>query len=102
MLVLMLKKRWFDMILSGVKKEEYRQVSEYWKVRFAKVFPMYPNSFIPTGGVAVKVEFRNGYGKKVPYFQAMCELSDIRQGKPEWGAEPGKEYYVLRIVEILK
>lgn len=27
---LTLKKKWFDMILSGVKKEEYREVKAYW------------------------------------------------------------------------
>ena len=39
MLVLPIKKKWFDMILSGEKKEEYRDVSPYWKQRFSKIFP---------------------------------------------------------------
>ena len=29
-----LKKKWFDMIKSGEKKEEYREITEYWAVRF--------------------------------------------------------------------
>jgi len=28
-----LKKKWFDMILAGEKKSEYRDLSEYWAVR---------------------------------------------------------------------
>lgn len=30
---LTLTKKWFDMILSGEKKEEYREITKYWKVR---------------------------------------------------------------------
>ena len=102
MLVLPIKKKWFDMIFSGEKKEEYREVSSYWKKRFSKVFPMYPGSFLPVGGVAVWVEFRNGYGKQVPSFCALCELVDVREGNPEWGAELGKKYYVLKIIKVEK
>lgn len=29
-LVLVLKKKWFDMIDSGIKKEEYREIKDYW------------------------------------------------------------------------
>jgi hypothetical protein len=30
---LTLKKKWFDMIASGEKKEEYREDKEYWRRR---------------------------------------------------------------------
>ena len=33
-LPLTLNKKWFDMILSGVKKEEYREIKSYWIKRF--------------------------------------------------------------------
>jgi len=33
MLVLPIKKRWFDMILSGEKKEEYRDIKPYYRSR---------------------------------------------------------------------
>lgn len=33
---LTLKKKWFDMILSGEKKEEYREIKSYWINRFLK------------------------------------------------------------------
>ena len=29
-----LKRKWFDMILSGYKKEEYREIKAYWINRF--------------------------------------------------------------------
>ena len=30
-LQLTLKKKWFDLILSGEKKEEYREIKPYWE-----------------------------------------------------------------------
>ena len=33
MLILPIKKRWFDMILSGEKKEEYRDITPYYETR---------------------------------------------------------------------
>lgn len=38
MLTLPIKKKWFDMIFSGDKKEEYRKLSEYYATRFRKLF----------------------------------------------------------------
>ena len=34
MLMLPIKKKWFDMIKNGEKKEEYREIKPYWKSRF--------------------------------------------------------------------
>ena len=41
MLTLPIKKKWFDMILSGEKKEEYREIKPYYDSRFyhIKAFP---------------------------------------------------------------
>jgi len=70
------------MILSGQKKEEYREITPYWETRLAG---------------ATHIEIRNGYGAHRP--AAVFEVADIRrgEGKPEWGAEPGVEYFVIRI-----
>ena len=35
-LYLPLKKKWFDMIVSGIKKEEYREINEYWTKRLVE------------------------------------------------------------------
>lgn len=37
-LVLTIKKKWFDMILSGKKTEEYREIKPYWETRFINYF----------------------------------------------------------------
>ncbi len=99
MLILPIKKKWFDMILSGEKKEEYREVKPYYKARFKKIFEMCPYSYIPTGLDTHEIMFRNGYSGDSPSFIAICSL-DIKQGRAEWGAESGVDYYVLTIVDI--
>ena len=103
MLTLPIKKKWYDMILSGEKKEEYREIKPYYTSRFIGngllLMDGTPNAWPNAWGEMVI--FRNGYSKNSPSFKATVTL-DIRTGKPEWGAEPGKEYYVLTIIEIQK
>lgn len=101
MIILPIKRKWYEMILTGEKKEEYREIKPYYKSRFKKVFSMYPYSFIPYGQDVHEVVFRNGYSKESPSFTALCSL-DIKTGREEWGAEPGVEYYVLTIKEIIE
>ena len=101
MIILPIKKKWFDMILSGEKKEEYRdikpfyarRIGEYLRDRYSRVLRDFSRDHI------VDVLFRNGYSKDSPEFWAECEVT-IGTGKPEWGAEEGKLYYVLTIVKI--
>lgn len=96
MLILPIKKKWFDMILSGEKKEEYREIKPYWEVRLQTAFGA--NGI----GVAKKeVMFRNGYGKNAPHFIALCSFK-IGTGRTKWGAERDKQYFVLQIHEILE
>ena len=96
MLTLPIKKKWFDMILSGEKKEEYREIKPYYITRFRNVWGRpAPWSEIHT------IRFRNGYSKDSPSFLANASLG-IGTGKPEWGAEQGKRYYVLKILEVIK
>ena len=47
----------------------------------------------------VLVVFRNGYSKDSPEVVCKCTLQ-FGKGKPEWGAEPGKLYYVLKIEKV--
>ena len=45
MLILPIKKKWFDMIVSGEKKEEYREIKPYYDSRFMNAF-----GFLLVGG----------------------------------------------------
>ena len=106
MLILPIKKKWFDMILSGEKKEEYREFKPYYKGRFFSLFDIIDEcdgSLInPFEEKPVReIMFRNGYSKNSPSFIAKCTLS-IGEGKEEWGAEKGKQYFILTVQEILK
>lgn len=99
MLTIPIKEPWFSMILSGEKKEEYREIKRYWQIRLcnADLLDMWgkPNERVRT------VRFVNGYGKNRPSFLAEV-WADIDIGRPEWGAEKGKTYYVLRIEKVWK
>ena len=104
-LILPIKKQWFDMILSGEKKEEYREIKSYYASRLANYFEITTNTLIAElselffYGLKIEVLFRNGYSAKSPSFIADCNLS-IDCGRPEWGAEPNKKYFVFEIVDI--
>lgn len=112
MLTLPIKRKWFDMILSGEKKEEYREIKPYYESRLPANFGyFFANEELKTGYTfnselqksveaehEAEIMFRNGYSKNSPSFIAKCTLS-VRTGKEEWGAEKGKEYFVLTINE---
>ena len=97
MLTLPIKKKWYDMILAGEKKEEYREIKPYYRVRFTGIGLLFPGLDEPTDNER-KVILRNGYGKSAPEIMVKVRLR-IGEGKPEWGAEPGVQYYVLEILE---
>ena len=102
MLILPIKKKWFEMILSGEKKEEYREIKQYYVTRFRNdTAPDLWNFVreIKTNPQEIEILFRNGYSSDSPSFKAKCELT-TGTGKEEWGAEKGKEYFVLKIKNI--
>ena len=94
-LTLTLKRKWFDMIKQGIKKEEYREIKPYWIKRFIEdVFDAKRahfrrfDSLVFTLGYPVaddsekRIEFKN-------------PRIDICTGKPEWGAAKGVPYFVI-------
>ena len=109
MLILPIKKKWFDMILSGEKKEEYREIKPYYTSRFRSIFfghysyldELFLEGLKNGNRYNFSICFCNGYSKTSSSFVANCILS-FDTGKEEWGAEKGKEYFVLTIHEILK
>ena len=86
MLILPIKKKWFDMILSGEKKEEYREITPYWRARLTDPEPQ-------------AVILRNEYGKDAPEAMVALHSITIGEGFQEWGAEPGTKYFRLHIKE---
>lgn len=94
MLTLSIKKKWFDMIKSGEKKEEYREIKPYYNSRFNKncIKEIYFNPIR-------EIIFKNGYSSNSPKIKCKVEITE-GYGKPEWGAESNKEYYVLKILSV--
>lgn len=95
------KRKWFDMILEGEKKEEYREIKPFWDKRLESLFPQIIRNevYYP---IVETVTFSNGYAKDRP--QIVVELKGIEKntGKTFWGAELGKRYYVIELGEIIK
>ncbi len=89
MLTLPIKKKWFDMIKGGIKKEEYREIKPYYQSRLNEL------AYVGTHYIAL----RNGYSSKSPTLECECFV-EIDYGKEEWGAEKGRLYYVLKILSV--
>lgn len=116
-LTLPLKKQWFDLIKSGEKKEEYREIKPYYIRQFIKFEPL-KNDLIRDYNFHISfdegeingiegellnlkydvLEFSLGY-PKADDTERRLEFKNpkirIGQGKPEWGAEYGKQYFVI-------
>lgn len=100
---LTLKKKWFDMIASGVKKEEYREIKRYWIQRLCNEVEYETGG--SWDGVVNKFDcviFKNGYSKNAPSIKVEWLGMKVSEGKYDWGAEPGKEYFVIKLGEIIK
>ena len=105
-LVLPIKRKWFDMIKSGEKKEEYREIKPYYDNRIGNAvagisFKHCHPDFIKKleNNKEFDVIFRNGYSYDSPHIWCICTFRR-GTGKEEWGAIPNKEYYILDIKRI--
>ncbi|PHN06963.1 hypothetical protein [Flavilitoribacter nigricans] len=100
LLHLNLKRKWFDMIRSGEKKEEYREIKPYWNRIFGQANILINGRYYhPTD---VIICFANGYRKDRPEMLFECTGMKVSKGLPEWGAEPGKQYYVFSLGEEIQ
>ena len=123
---LVLKRKWYDMIASGEKTEEYREIKSYWirclcelrsvgERRPARM-PSHLVIFysenthllkyhIETHDVTFKnfeaVTFHLGYAKNRPSMTFAIKEIVIDEGKEEWGALPGETYFVIKLGERL-
>ena len=124
---LVLKRKWFDMIASGEKTEEYRELKKYWVKRLLEPVDMFgrnyckaedfdndPDDFwcefiVPTDircGVIQfkgfdKVTFHLGYSKDRPSMTFAIKEIVCDEGREEWGALPGETYFVIKLGERL-
>lgn len=81
---LILCHKWYDMIESGQKTEEYRELSDYWQRRLGK----YTYNF---------VRFHRGYTTRTMLFEFRLKQGI---GRPEWGA-PDYPVYILKLGKLV-
>lgn len=102
-LFLPIKKKWFDMILSGEKKTEYREINKHWASRLlaneikGDVRSLKPKDMIFKSYDVVC--FINGYKKAAPRIYAKLEGIGSGRGKKSWGA-PNKSIFKIHIGDI--
>lgn len=123
---LTLKKEWFNMILSGEKKEEYREIKPYWIRRlmddnypyeepggcdvtihnmiFDKAaghsWPDIMNSYYQEFKKFDTIRFTNGYGKNAPSFDIECKRIGIGNGVEKWGGT--QNVFIIYLGNIIK
>jgi len=121
---LALKRKWFEMTNSGEKTEDYRDINLFWFKRFV-LKPEKPIQFfeIKSDEDVISVCRNSFYSSMIifnPYDLNIMTLGypkssdmdrilklehkgvEIRTGNPEWGAEPGKLYFVIKHGKCLK
>jgi len=106
---LTLKRQWFDLIASGEKKEEYREIKQFWIKRLLSNIEHLttPEDVKCIGARFINfdaVHFASGghFHPSIPQITLECKGIEISTGNPSWGAEPGKEYFVIKLGEIIK
>ena len=121
-LYLPVKTKWFELTKSGVKTEDYREITPYW---FKRLFDYFDPETLTNADIYEAIfELRHtkctiqeldswvgftpkrfdanvltlGYPKSTDT-NRILKLEhkgiEIRTGNPEWGAEPGKLYFVI-------
>lgn len=100
---LILKRKWYDMIVSGEKPEEYREKKAYWANRFLCQ---------PSFGCGIKNTCKHvkesrvscdrythvclhcGYTRTIVEFEIESITTGI--GNTEWGAPENKEVFIIK------
>ena len=123
-LQLSLKKQWFDLTKSGIKTEDYREITPYWTKRLVELD--IENAEIGQALCALRDGYTQEsvseiYGVRLKHFNSniitlgypkstdserILKLEhkgiEIREGNPEWGAVPGRKYFVILHGSFLK
>lgn len=118
-LYLPLKAKWYKMIESGEKTEEYREIKPYWCDRILHYCPLskaywesvlgnYKKKGTPYERLILyygtrgfdKVCLSYGYTKR----RMTWEIESIRigYGNPEWGAPKDKEVFIIKLKRRIK
>jgi len=108
------------MIASGEKKEEYRELKDFWGCRLCYKVPVpdggyltkwqklrtgdrecLNDDFIPNFEKFDTITFRNGYGKNAPEMVVECKGIDIGPARPEWSDNWPGDVFRIHLGEII-
>lgn len=93
MLSLTINKKWFGKVVSGDQKEVYLTAIPFNEEKVTSAWGRDMSSWKNPQEVCLETE----EGKKC---RAMCTLA-MGEGYPDWGAERGVLYYIIRIQKVL-
>jgi len=94
---------WFDLIRTGEKKEEYREVTTFYRERLCSDSRIGAQE---NGDLFVIVDqwkglkvlhLTNGYGHSKPQLWAHIEEITIGRGNPEWGAPVDRDVFIIKL-----
>ena len=102
---------WFDEILSGQKKEEYREMKPFYQKRLLKHLyqcchpdPVLIGHWEPYIKYVFKhydaVRFHHGQGSRVTML-VECKSISIGYGNPDWGAPTNEQVFIISLGQIL-
>lgn len=94
---LTLKKKWFDMVKSGEKKEEYREIKDYWIKRLKEMSLTRLEAFKHFDTVT----FKNGYAKDAPTIILEFKGIEIGEAKGEWSDNWQGQVFKIKLGKIL-
>lgn len=114
-LELPLKAQWYDMIESGIKKEEYRELKPYWLKRMCLNWQSgdryadcmqgttlcrecLKNEYLAYPFDAVR--FRYGYTRRTMLWS--IDGISIGRGRTEWGAPEDEEVFIIKLKERIE
>jgi hypothetical protein len=84
-----IKSLFFDAIIHGIKKEEYREIKIYWQSRLQNP----DGSFRKYDAIALV----NGYSPKARRATFQIKTICIGKGKSRYGGNPDTDYYVIKL-----
>ena len=102
-----LKAKWYNMIESGGKAEEYREDKPYWRKKLMLCYRSidWCDDCVSCANCSVSryrrfrdythIRFRYGYTKRTMLFE--LRKITIGKGKPEWGAPTDKDVFILTL-----
>jgi hypothetical protein len=113
-----INRKWFDMILSGEKKEEYREIKPYWWTRLlsksssenceallknADLEPYEGYPVAPKYGNDTTLTLTAGYGRDKPRMVIELKWISIKKPNPAW-CPPHTEglWFALKLGKVLE